>query len=65
MKLNRYTQLAIDLEEKGYKVFLVPFEVISSGHILNICKISIQNTLQHFNIKVKNSLFVDLAKIAP
>ena len=64
LKLNKYTQLAIDLEEKGYKVFLVPFEVISSGHITNICKLSIQNTLRQFNIKVKNSLFVDLAKIA-
>ena len=28
LKLNKYTQLAIDLEEKGYKVFLVPFKVI-------------------------------------
>ena len=63
-KVNTYTQLAIDLEEKGYQVFLVPFEVLSSGHITNMCKISIQNTLKQFNIKVKNSLFVDLAKIA-
>ena len=63
-KVNTYTQLSIDLEERGYKVFLVPFEVLSSGHITNICKISIQNTLQQFNISVKNSLFVDLAKIS-
>ena len=63
-KVNSYTQLAIDLEERGYKVFLVPFEVLSSGHITNTCKISIQNTLQQFHIRVKNSLFVDLAKIA-
>ena len=63
-KVNTYTQLSIDLEERGFKVFLVPFEVLSSGHITNSCKISIQNTLQQFNIRVKNSLFVDLAKIA-
>ena len=63
-KVNTYTQLSIDLEERGYKVFLVPFEVLSSGHITNTCKISIQNTLQQFHIRVKNSLFVDLAKIA-
>ena len=63
-KVNSYTQLSNDLEEKGYKVFLVPFEVLSSGHITNTCKISIQNTLQQFHIRVRNSLFVDLAKIA-
>ena len=63
-KLNTYTQLSIDLEEQGYLVFLVPFEVISFGHITTLCKNNIRNTLQQFNIKVKNSLFVNLAKIA-
>ena len=63
-KLNTYTQLAIDLEALGYMVFLVPFEVLSSGHITNICKTNIRNTLHQFNIRTKNSLFVNLAKIA-
>ena len=44
-KLKTYTQLSNDLEEKGYKVFLMPFEVISSGHITRICKTNIQTTL--------------------
>ena len=51
-KLNTYTQLAINLEEKGYTVFLVPFEVISSGPITNMSKTTIRNTLQQFNIRV-------------
>ena len=63
-KLKTYTQLSNDLEEKGYKVFLMPFEVISSGHITRTCKTNIQNTLRQFNIKVKNSVFIDLAKIS-
>ena len=63
-KDKKYTQLAIDLEEKGYQVFLVPFEVLSPGHISNQCKESIQNTLRQFNVRVKKSLFVNLAKIA-
>ena len=63
-KLKTYTQLAIDLEEKGYKVFLMPFEVISSGHITRTCKTNVENTLRQFRIKVKNSLYIDMAKIA-
>jgi hypothetical protein len=63
-KLKTYTQLAIDLEERGFKVFLMPFEVISSGHITRSCKTNIENTLKQFRIKVKSNLFVDLAKIA-
>ena len=61
-KVNTYTQLSIALEESGYKVFLVPFEVLSS--VTNLYKTSIQNTLQKFHIRAKNSLFVDCAKIA-
>ena len=43
MKDKKYTELAIDLEDKGYQVFLVPFEVLSPGHVSNQCKESIQN----------------------
>ena len=63
-KDKKYTQLAIDLEEKGYQVFLVPFKLLSPGHVSNQCKQSIQNTLNQFNIRVKKSIFVNLAKIA-
>ena len=63
-KNKKYTQLAIDLEEKGYQVFLVPFEVLSPGHISTRCKESIQNTFRLFNIRVKKELFENLAKIA-
>lgn len=63
-KLKTYTQLSIDLEEKGFKVFLMPFEVISSGHITRACKTNIENTLKQFRIKVKNNVFINMAKIA-
>ena len=64
-KINTYTQLCIDLEDRGLKIFLVPFGVLSSGHINNQCKISNQKTLQQFNIRVKNSLFFDSTKMSP
>ena len=63
-KDQRYTQLSIDLEEKGYQVFLVPFEVLSPGHISHQCKESIKNTLQQFSIRTKKALYENLAKIA-
>ena len=44
-KYKKYTQLVINLEAKGYQVFLVPFEVLSPGHVSSQCKESIQNTL--------------------
>ena len=42
-----------DLEAKGWKVFLVPFEVSSRGQILKHTQISIYTTLKHFNIKIQ------------
>ena len=50
VKNTRYTQLSVDLEEKGYQVFLMPFEVMSSGHIAKPCKLNILNTLRQFNV---------------
>ena len=32
-KTNKYTYLKLDLEEKGYSVDLVPFEIDSRGHV--------------------------------
>ena len=55
-----------DLEDKGWKVFLVPYEVSSRGQILKSTKSSIITTLKKFNIKIKaeQSMFKQLSKIA-
>ena len=63
-KFTAYTQLEIALEEKGYKVYLVPFEVFSNGHINKRNKQSILAVLRKFHIKFKNKTFIDLGKIA-
>ena len=47
-----YTGLPLDLEEMGYLVFLVPFEVISFGHItsfVNQAKIALTCTMTVFH----------------
>ena len=59
-----YTQLSLDLEELGFQVFLMPFEVMSSGHIAKPCKMNLISTLRQFNIRLKSDIFVNLAKIA-
>ena len=55
-----------DLEEKGWKVYLVPYEVSSRGQILKTTKSSIIFTLKQFKIKIKAEqlLFKQLSKIA-
>ena len=55
-----------DLEDKGWKVFLVPYEVSSRGQILKTTKSSIIYTLKQFKIKIKAEqlLFKQLSKIA-
>ena len=64
MKNAKYAQLSLDLEEQGFQVFLMPFEVMSSGHIAKPCKSNVISTLRQFNIKLKANVFVNLAKIA-
>jgi hypothetical protein len=59
-----YTQLSLDLEELGFQMFLMPFEVMSSGHIAKPCKMNLISTLRQFNIRLKSDIFVNLAKIA-
>ena len=47
-----YTGLSLDLEEKGYVVFLVPYEVISFKHItsfVNQAKIALMYTMTAFH----------------
>ena len=55
-----------NMEDKGWKVFLVPYEVSSRGQILKSTKSSIITTLKKFNIKIKaeQSMFKQLSKIA-
>jgi hypothetical protein len=63
-KLTKYTQLDIDLSDKGYKVYLVPFEVCSNGHITKQNKGNIENVLKKFNIKIKPKILTDLSQIS-
>ena len=65
-KREKYSGMQGDLEDKGWKVFLVPYEVSSRGQILKSTKSSIITTLKHFKIKIKaeQSMFKQLSKIA-
>ena len=51
-KNDKYDGMKTDLEAKGWKVFLVPFEVSSRGQILKHTQISIHTTLKHFNVRI-------------
>jgi hypothetical protein len=63
-KKTKYTELEISLQDKGFKVYLTPFEVGSSGHISNRNIKNIENISKLFKIKIKKSLFQDLSKIS-
>ena len=60
----KYTQLKIDLEEKGFQVQLVPFEVGSSGHITNHTRKSLEDVLKKYSIRMKPQVVQNLAKIS-
>ena len=60
----KYTQLQIDLEEKGFQVQLVPFEVGSSGHITNHTRKSLEDVLKKYSIRMKPQVVQNLAKIS-
>ena len=49
-KTNKYTGLKHDLEDRGYIVHLVPFEVGARGHVTR------NNTNNMINILIKNSI---------
>ena len=53
-KTTTYRDLKSDLEEKGFQVSLVPFEVGSRGNINNRNKSAITQILKDFGFKVKN-----------
>ena len=65
-KRDKYSGMQGDLEDKGWKVHLVPYEVSSRGQILKNTKSSIITTLKHFKIKIKAEqlMFKQLSKIA-
>ena len=64
MKQTSYTQLSLALEEKGFSVGLLPFEVCSNGHITNKNKQDMSKALHAFNIRLKTKIFTELAKIS-
>ena len=55
-KTTTFTPLHLSLEEMGFKVQLLPFEIGSAGHITNHNKKGIENTLEMFGIKLKTSI---------
>ena len=63
-KVLTYTQLRISLEEKGFKVYLLPFKVSSNGHISKNNKLNIDNVLRKFKIRIKSQLIKDLSQIS-
>ena len=63
-KTLKYTQMEISLKEKGYQVYLVPFEIGSSGHISKGNKQNIASTASKFGIKIKAETMKKLSKIS-
>ena len=65
-KVDKYTDLESDLEAKGWKIHLVPFEVSSRGQILKHTQTRIFNTLKVFNIKFRThqKLTKNMSKIS-
>ena len=53
-KSIKYDGMQSDLENKGWKIYLVPFEVSSRGQILNHTQTDTFTTLKHFHIKIKS-----------
>ena len=63
-KQTSYTELSIALEEKGFTVGLLPFEVCSNGHITNKNKQDMSKSLHTFNVRLKTKIFTELAQIS-
>ena len=63
-KQNTYTQLKISMQEQGYKVQYVPFEICSNGHITKQNKQRIEHVLRKFEIKPKFKLLKDISQIS-
>jgi hypothetical protein len=65
-KSNKYSSMQTDLEAKGWKVYLVAFEVSSRGQILKHTQTDIFHTLKHFKIKIheQSKVIKSLSKIS-
>ena len=64
-KTLRYTTLKSDLEEKGYRCLLVPFEVGSRGHIRKASKSNIFNIFLTLNISASvNQCVKNMSKLS-
>ena len=64
-KCNRYASLKLDLEDLGYKVNLVPFEITSLGHVTKGNKHELSKVFKENSIKVNGKqLMQDMAKIS-
>ena len=64
-KSMKYTTLKSDLEDKGYRCFLVPFEVGSRGHIRKSTKSNIFNISSTMKISANfNHCMRNLSKIS-
>ena len=51
----------MDLTDKGYKTSLIPFEIISNGHIMKQTKCDIEKAMNEFGIKLSPSIYKNLA----
>ena len=63
-KLTTYSQLEISLQEKEYRVYLVPFEVCSNGNINKRNKMNLSNVLSKFKIRLKSKIFTNISQIS-
>ena len=63
-KTTTYTPIQLCLEERGFKVELLPFETGSAGHITNHNKKGIEKTLKMFGIKLKTNILTNLSTIS-
>ena len=64
-KAKKYNDLKKDLEGVGWRVHLIPFEVVSRGQITKRNKDSLINVFKRNQIKVQNNqLFKDMSKIS-
>ena len=64
-KKERYTQLKLDLEDRGYICHLFPLEVGSRGHISKKNKLTLANILTLNKISLKyNELLTNSSKIS-
>ena len=64
-KTLSYKDMKTDLEESGYKVFLIPFEIGSRGFINKRNRTAITQILKEFSLKVNTKqLYINMSKIA-